>query len=587
MNVTQRTRRRRARRLGIALCLALLCHLGLIVSSNWGLALIAVPSKEDRVIALSLDHSSPDGVAEPNKEVNETIDTDIGKPNKNAPQPPTINPQKNQTETQAPVQGPIQVPIADIAELKKSDAEALVETTAEVAEVEDIADSATAKNNSTQSITPPSQPETTDAGALDTSASSKNEFITANSNILPIQIEQAVDTAPLEDTNKPPLVSQELVEIEPKQQKKIEKKLARILAKSNDAEDLTNPVSWTSRDQSYTASFEYIKADNEMGIDEVRVEVTTEQDGEQLSTSLRYKKLVFSNFAQFVDQWNEHTMIHDDQMDGRFHSNTKFNISGSHSVKPVFYGRVTTAASGFNRQGVVPRKKIFLGGLETSVKKIAMPKPQALFSETQQTQVETIFIEQDSRLRFFADGSLLRYLVKRAGPPQRHIIGDQPTYLLASPKTKVYVSGDVNGLVTVFAPRRLLIDGPIRYASRAPIDQGGDFLGLVSGQNVLVAGRDHIDDGDLNIDASIYARGRFGINQIRGKRSGVLNLFGSLSVGTLTATEPRYATKIMFDPRLENLRPPGFPVTDRYELLARDRNWTLAESPFLSLQDDE
>jgi hypothetical protein len=31
-----------------------------------------------------------------------------------------------------------------------------------------------------------------------------------------------------------------------------------------------------------------------------------------------------------------------------------------------------------------------------------------------------------------------------------------------------------------------------------------------------------------------------------------------------TATEPRYATGIRFDPRLESRRPPGFPVTDRY-----------------------
>ncbi|MBL4673926.1 MAG: hypothetical protein JKX81_16820, partial [Arenicella sp.] len=118
------------------------------------------------------------------------------------------------------------------------------------------------------------------------------------------------------------------------------------------------------------------------------------------------------------------------------------------------------------------------------------------------------------------------------------------------------------------------------YLSVEHIDQGGDFLGLISGRSVVVANRKVVPEGDLNIQAAIYAKSRFQVKQIGGKQAGTLNIYGSLSVGTITATEPRYATNIVFDTRLENIRPPGFPLTDRYELVAKKRHWLLADDPF-------
>jgi len=50
---------------------------------------------------------------------------------------------------------------------------------------------------------------------------------------------------------------------------------------------------------------------------------------------------------------------------------------------------------------------------------------------------------------------------------------------------------------------------------------------------------------------------------------------------TLTATEPRYATKIEYDDRFERARPPGFPSTNRYEAAAWDGQWTTAPTPSL------
>src|SRR5207302_691727 len=43
------------------------------------------------------------------------------------------------------------------------------------------------------------------------------------------------------------------------------------------------------------------------------------------------------------------------------------------------------------------------------------------------------------------------------------------------------------------------------------------------------------------------------------------------------AHEPRYATRYEFDERFERVRPPGFPVTNRYEVDTWDPEWREAE----------
>jgi hypothetical protein len=43
--------------------------------------------------------------------------------------------------------------------------------------------------------------------------------------------------------------------------------------------------------------------------------------------------------------------------------------------------------------------------------------------------------------------------------------------------------------------------------------------------------------------------------------------------GSLSASEPRYATRIEYDEHFEHRRPPGFPSTDRYEVADWDGQW--------------
>jgi hypothetical protein len=59
-------------------------------------------------------------------------------------------------------------------------------------------------------------------------------------------------------------------------------------------------------------------------------------------------------------------------------------------------------------------------------------------------------------------------------------------------------------------------------------------------------------------------------------RAGTLFLYGSLTVGSVSASEPRYATKIEFDPRLDRARPPSFPNTNRYEVASWQGTWSEA-----------
>ena len=107
----------------------------------------------------------------------------------------------------------------------------------------------------------------------------------------------------------------------------------------------------------------------------------------------------------------------------------------------------------------------------------------------------------------------------------------------------------------------------------ATIPDADDYLGLVSDGHVEVAAAQVTGPGDLTIHAAIYARRGFVVRDYGEANDGSLYVYGSLAAGSLSATEPRYRTRVRFDRRLETLRPPRFPVTDRYEVEAWDGVW--------------
>ena len=107
--------------------------------------------------------------------------------------------------------------------------------------------------------------------------------------------------------------------------------------------DFASGVTWTHDGQEYLATFTQLPAADEMGIERVVVEISTDSDGKRLSSEVLMKRLAFSNFGQFVNRWDPNVDIHDDELDGRFHSNTGINLLYDRDAKPVFHSKVTTA----------------------------------------------------------------------------------------------------------------------------------------------------------------------------------------------------------------------------------------------------
>lgn len=313
-------------------------------------------------------------------------------------------------------------------------------------------------------------------------------------------------------------------------------------------------------------------------MEQLLVEVATEQDGVRVATELRMTRVAFSNFAQFIDRWDPNVQIHDDVIDGRFHSNTEIRVSREGGVRPIFNGKVTLAARDFASDGTgfSNRRSMFPAGLETSVRKISLPPRAAAVDATATPPERTHRIARDASITFQADGSY-EWRYRDDGDGGRRSLGDEPFYVLAADDASLSVSGTVNGKVLVYSPSRIVIAADLRYADD-PRDPGAtDYIGLVAERTVEIDEPEVTGPGDLTIHASIYARQRFQVRSYRSRPSGTLSIYGSVTAGSVSATEPRYATKIEFDERLTTLRAPGFPLSDRYELDSWSGEWRVVD----------
>ena len=334
---------------------------------------------------------------------------------------------------------------------------------------------------------------------------------------------------------------------------------------------------WKHEGQRYTARFTSLPGGDETALDRFAVDIETEQNGHRLSTTLQLKRLAFSNFAQFVNRWDDQVQIHDDELDGRFHSNTEINLSYTRKVGPKFLGKVTTSARTVNvteRRGYRKRDDIFLGGLETGVRSIRLPRDYVPLPETLAIDpANRQEFSEDARIVFHDDGSYTYVSTESGLFERRGTLRKPASYLIATGKAELDVRGLVRGRVLVYSPTKIVISGDLTYANDPQTGAADDYIGLVSAKTIEIAGPKVTGPGDLTVQAAIYAERRFRVREFRRRNEGTLEIFGSLTAGSLSATEPRYATRIRFDPRLEDRRPPGFPVTDRYEVEEWDEVW--------------
>lgn len=386
-------------------------------------------------------------------------------------------------------------------------------------------------------------------------------------------VPQLVEPASQSHSPAQPAVAAEMP-IAPTEQRRLQKDVMDLLNRSRELPSRPS-VAWSSDGREYRAEMKRVRSAGTTGVEEAVIEIVTEHDGRHISTELHVKRLAFSHYAQLIDRWDPNVQIHDDVFDGRVHANTEIVIENSGTVQPVFHGLVTAAGGIDTSRSTrrVRREQVFLGGLETRAPRIALPKRFDPHETIELEAADAVVLDTDSRIVFFADGT---YDIRPSGGgrARRGTLGPSPAYFIAAEKSAVGVEGTVNGQVLIYSPKEIVIEGDLRYAADPKSAAGSDdYLGLVSDGSVEIAGPDVTGPGDLSVYAAIYAKRRFAVRRYsRGDRA-TLFVYGSITAGSLTATEPRFRTKIEFDRRLEHARPPSFPMTDRYELAAWDGVW--------------
>ena len=343
--------------------------------------------------------------------------------------------------------------------------------------------------------------------------------------------------------------------------------------------DLAQPqLTWQHDGKQYTAVLTRRAAADNTDTDRAIIEIETVENGQRLRTQVQLKRLAFSHFTQLVDRWDTEVQLHDDEIAGRFHSNSEISLGYDSKAAPRFLGRVTTAAGGITLVSSTGSKRsdeIFRAGLETRAGRIALPERfQPYSSEHGARNVEVRSFSSDTRITFYSDGSYGWQPLGSSAPEQIEAVPAGPACIAAARDTSLHVRGNVRGTVVVYSPERIVIEGDLQYAhDPRTTPEASDYLALVSDKYVEVARPAVTGPGDLEIDAAVYARRRFIVRGEEAPGRARLIIYGSLTAGSLSATEPRYATKVEFDSRFEHQRPPGFPMTNRYEIETWDGKW--------------
>jgi hypothetical protein len=399
-----------------------------------------------------------------------------------------------------------------------------------------------------------------------------SEFLVTSGPSAHIVPAQAADAPPVEEVAAVATSEREMLE------RQINKKM-RVF-EGTDLQQTT--LSWQHEGKLYTALLERHPAVGNTDIEHVTVQITTDEKGKRLRTQMQMKRLAFSHFTQLVDHWDTEVQFHDDQIAGRVHSNSEILVGYDRKVAPRFLGKVTTAARGFavaNTVGLKRRDEMFTAGFESGVRRISLPArflPATTGENSANAEVHKL--ADDTRIVFFSDGT---YSLKRVGTHEEETTGrlaEGPTYFIGERRASLHVRGIIRGKVLVYSPERVIVEGSLIYAQNPrAVANAPDFLGLASDNVVEIARPKVTGPGDIEIDAAIYARDRFVVTDEYIPERATLFIYGNLTAGTLSATEPRYATKLEFDRRFETLRPPGFPMTNRYEIESWDGRWTVED----------
>tara|TARA_R110002073_G_scaffold13799_1_gene57756 strand:- start:312 stop:1466 length:1155 start_codon:yes stop_codon:yes gene_type:complete len=328
-------------------------------------------------------------------------------------------------------------------------------------------------------------------------------------------------------------------------------------------------------EQSYDVVVTHTPATSLTALDTYRVVISREADGNIYSTSAEFRERAFSHYAKFIHHWDPQVSLSKDWVGGRFHSNSPINLETDARASPVFAGPVTLASAQHVSRRLL-NSAMFQAGLETGTGRIALPdsaSPGVFFPRAE--DATTHYFDADTDLVFHDDGTIVWTQV------QSNLSGIIPRpesalMLIGQDNARFSARGTIKGQVLLYSGRRIMITGNLRYASR---DSGAetiaDYLTLISDGTIEIAASSVTGPGDLIIDAALFARQRFSVRRFRDREQGELIVFGTLVAGSVSATEPRFSTRIEYDPRYDRQRPPAFPSTGLYDLADWDQQWTV------------
>ena len=368
----------------------------------------------------------------------------------------------------------------------------------------------------------------------------------------------------------------EVASVPEPEQVMLRKNVEQLALKMLETNSTQTELSWQQEGRQYTARVRRKPAPDSTGLEQVIAEIMTEDEGKRMRTHMSLKRLAFSHFTQLVNHWDPNIRLHDDVIDGRFHSNSEIGLAFSRGVEPRFFGKVTTSAARLTDDPVGTRKRtkeVFQGGTETRTERVTLPRDMPDVVNGGDASDRHVFTV-DTRIIFNPDGSFVWRAASGEGTLQRADSSQRPRYLIGEKGATLYVSGVVSGIFTVYTPTDVEIENDLVYAND-PRDVliSRDFLALIAGRDIKVASGQITGTGDLHIHAALFARRRFWIESVERSKPGKMFILGSLTAGTILETEPRYATQLDYDQRFEYLRPASFPMTRRYEVDSWDEGW--------------
>ena len=278
------------------------------------------------------------------------------------------------------------------------------------------------------------------------------------------------------------------------------------------------------------------RASNGLELDRVIAEVSAEDRGKRLRTLVLLKRLSFSHFTQLVDQWDPWVQMHDDEIVGRTHINSQFNVLDDSQARPTLLGKVSTAARRFNMRSIGRGREteVFREGIETRAGRIAMPMPENPSEWARRDRNARVHeFADDTRIRFFADGSYWWRDRKSVTSQYHNEPSEHPVYFVAGRGVTLYVQGVVAGKVArLFAAEDSRGRQP-HVCARSTRRAG---LRRLPGTRLRQGHRDRsarvTGPGDVVINAALFAKRRFVVTDIDHPDPATLRIYGSLAAGS-------------------------------------------------------